>query len=104
MGFMVPCSSHIGIKSRQSVGTDADPIQEAQSPHQEDRSQRAAPLPPTERGRDDTSEGDRATGPFQTGAQLYIFHDRNAGKAAELLENLTANKHGLVARRDATEP
>src|SRR5688572_30959303 len=104
MGFMVPCSSHIGIKSRQSVGTDADPIQEAQSPHQEDRSQRALPLPSTERGGDVTSERDRMAGPFQTGAELYIFHDGNIGKAVELLEDVTANEHGLVAGRDATEP
>ena len=85
------------------MGTDADPIQEAQRPHQEDRSQRASPLPPTKRGCDDTSERDRAAGPFQTGAELYIFHEVNLRKAVDLLEDVTAYEHGLVAGGDAAK-
>ena len=80
----------------QTVWTDADPIQEAQAPHQEDRAQGALPLPAPERRGDVFTDGRNVSGPFEPGAEVDIFHDRDVGKTSEPFEDRPLDKDRLI--------
>src|SRR6187551_1761090 len=85
------------IPTGEPVGTHADPIQEAQRPHQEDRAEGALPLPAPERRGDPLAYCRGFTGPFEPGAEVDVLHDRNVGEPSELLEDRTPDKHRLIS-------
>ena len=93
--------AHRRIKLCEPVRTDADPIQEAQAPHQEDRAQGTLLLPPPEGRGDLFADRCNLTGPFEPSGEVDVFHDRDVGKASQPFEDRATDKNRLVAGRDA---